>query len=364
MAFFEHPGSSRKHSAAHTTALIAAAIGVAFIAFAPQGANAQDKELVFGGFGGSFQKGLLKTVIKPFEKKFGVHVTYVTGTSNQLLAKVKAQRNRPEIDVIWANDTTHFEGKQQGLYAKLDTSKVTNLPQLYSFAKDPQDIGLVMGIQAIGLEYNTKVFKEKGWAPPTSWNDLWNPKYKGHVVVYNMPIGYANLMLGEIAKLKGGSSTNLEPGWKAFEALVPNALAFVSPPAQVDNLFSQGSAWIAFNGSARIENLKAAGGPVEIVYPKEGAVIYRQQFDIVKNAPHMTLAQEFVNYTISEAAQRRMAGALLLGPVNKNVKLSKEDAAKVPYGEKQVGSLSNIDSDPINKALPELVKRWMAMVAH
>ena len=29
-----------------------------------------------------------------------------------------------------------------------------------------------------GLMYNTKVFEEKGWTAPTSWNDLKDPKYK------------------------------------------------------------------------------------------------------------------------------------------------------------------------------------------
>ena len=31
--------------------------------------------------------------------------------------------------------------------------------------------------------YNTKYFKEKGWAAPTSWNDLKDPKYKKLLVI-------------------------------------------------------------------------------------------------------------------------------------------------------------------------------------
>ena len=123
---------------------------------------ADEKELVFAGFGGSLQKSLQATVIPAFEKKYGVKVVYVTGTSNQILAKVKAQKNSPQIDVIWANDTTHYQGKMEKLYAKLDPAKVPNLSQVYDFAKDRDGIGIVMGIQALGIEYNTQVFKEKG----------------------------------------------------------------------------------------------------------------------------------------------------------------------------------------------------------
>ncbi|MBN9598301.1 MAG: ABC transporter substrate-binding protein [Afipia sp.] len=323
---------------------------------------AEEKELVFAGFGGSLQKALQATVIPAFEKKYGVKVVYVTGTSNQILAKVKAQRSSPQIDVIWANDTTHYQGKAEKLYAKLDPAKVPNLAHLYDFAKDPDGIGVVMGIQALGLEYNTKLFKEKGWAAPTSWLDMWDPKFKGHVVFYNMPIGYTNLLFLKIAELNGGSIDNLEPGWAKMKEMIPQALAFVDPPAQVDALFGTGSAWIGFNGSARVHDFAGTGAPVALVLPKEGGILYPQQFDIVEGAPHPDLAQRFIDFTISPEAQKMIAESMLLGPVNKTVKLDEAAAAKVPYGEKNVAALLNLNIGPINQNLQALTARWTAMV--
>lgn len=325
-------------------------------------ARAAENELVFAGFGGSLQKALQSTVIPAFEKKHNVKVIYVTGTSNQILAKVKAQRERPQIDVIWANDTTHYQGKVEKLYAKLDPAKVPNLSHLYDFAKDPDGIGVVMGFQALGLEYNTKVFHEKGWAPPTSWMDLWDPKFKGHVVFYNMPIGYANLVLPKIAALNGGSVTNLEPGWKKMQEILPNVLAFVDPPAQVDALFGTGSAWIGFNGSARVKDFARTGAPVELAIPKEGGILYLQQFNVVEGAPHPDLAQKFIDFTLSPEAQRMIAESMLFGPVNKTVTLDEATAAKVPYGEKNVSALEHLDIGPVNDKLRELTARWTAMV--
>ncbi|MBX9709722.1 MAG: ABC transporter substrate-binding protein [Xanthobacteraceae bacterium] len=324
--------------------------------------SAEEKELVFAGFGGSLQRALQATVIPAFEKKYGVKVIYVTGTSNQILAKVKAQRTSPQIDVIWANDTTHYQGKAEQLYAKLDPAKVPNLSQVYDFAKDPDGYGIVMGIQALGIEYNTQVFKEKGWAPPTSWMDFWDAKYKGHVVFYNMPIGYTNLLFLKIAELNGGSIDNLEPAWTKVRELIPNALAFVDPPAQVDALFGTGSAWIGFNGSARVHDFAGTGAPVAMVLPKEGGILYPQQFDIVANAPHPDLAQRFIDFTISPESQKQIAESMLLGPVNKTVKLDDAAAAKVPYGEKNVSALLNLNIGPINKDLQNLTARWTSLI--
>lgn len=327
-----------------------------------QVAHANEKELVFSGFGGSLQKALQATVIPAFEKKYGVKVVYVTGTSNQILAKVRSQKAHPQIDVIWANDTTHYQGKAEKLFAKLDPSKIPNLASVYDFAKDPDGIGVVMGIQELGVQYNADIFKEKGWAPPTSWLDLWDAKYKGHVIAYNMPIGYTNLVLVQIAKIMGGGPKNLEPGWAKFKQLVPNVLAFVNPPAQVDAAFMNGSAWIGFNGNARVQDLADKGIPVKMITPKEGGILYPQQFDVVAGAPHMDLAQKFIDFTLSLESQQQIATGMLLGPVNKHVKLDPATAAKVPNGAEKVESLLRFDMDPVNSNLGSLSERWSKMI--
>jgi putative spermidine/putrescine transport system substrate-binding protein len=51
--------------------------------------------------------------------------------------------------------------------------------------KDDIAAGVTMGMT--GLAYNKKMFAEKGWAAPTSWMDLADPKYKGKVVFQSMP---------------------------------------------------------------------------------------------------------------------------------------------------------------------------------
>jgi putative spermidine/putrescine transport system substrate-binding protein len=144
--------------------------------------------------------------------------------------------------------------------------------------------------------------------------------------------------------------------------LIPNALAFVDPPAQVDALFGTGSAWVGFNGSARVHDFAGTGAPVAMVLPKEGGILYPQQFDIVADAPHPDLAQRFIDFAISAESQKQIAESMLLGPVNKTVKLDDAAAAKVPYGEKNVSALLNLNIGPINKDLQSLTARWTSLI--
>ena len=343
-------------------ALVAAtAIGVT-AGLSSVSATADETELVFGGFGGTFQKAMEATVIPMFEKKYGVKVVYVTGTSAQLNAKILANPKNPGIDVIWGTDASYYLGRAAGIFAKLDKAKIPNLADLYPFAVYPDGTGVMMGIQAFGIEYNTKVFAEKGWAPPTSWNDLWDPKYKGHVVAYNLPIGYASVFFSVVAQLTGSKPGNYEPAWAKIAALVPSVMTFVDPPAQVDALFATGGAWIAFNGSARIEELAARGVPVALANPKEGSALNPNQFIVVKNAPHPELAHKFINLALDVEAQEQIAKTMLLGPVNRKVELDAASAAKVPYGDR-VQKLWIIDQDPVNKDMKDLVQRWTTVVS-
>ena len=56
-----------------------------------------------------------------------------------------------------------------------------NLANLLPVAHIKDDLATGVTISVTGLAYNTKVYAEKGWAPPTSWLDLADPKLKGRV---------------------------------------------------------------------------------------------------------------------------------------------------------------------------------------
>ena len=331
--------------------IVLAAGGCGFV-----GASTGDDTLVFAGFGGSMETAMKEEVIPAFEKEHDIDVTYVVGTSDELMAKARAGSS--EIDVIWTNDSTHYDGKQEDLFAELDESKVENLEDAYDAAKDPDGIGVATGIQALGLMYNTDVFEKQGWQPPASWGALWDEKYAGHVVGYNFPIGYSNLLLVQAAKMNGGSPENLEPGWKAFERLAPKATAWVSPPAELQAMVADGTGWLAYNGSARAYAGMAAGEPVGFAYPREGAIAYPQFFDVLKTAPNPDLAQEFVDFALSPEAQAGMAEVAMMGPVNRTVELEDSVAETVPYGEEAIEDLQFLDTEQVNENLDEVTARW------
>lgn len=306
------------------------------------------KQLVIAAYGGSFEKGMKESIIPAFEKKYNAKVTYITGSSADSLAKLQAQKDKPQIDVAFLDDGPQAQAKAFGLLAPLDPSKVTNLSEIHDVAKDPENIGIGIGLVATGLAYNTKTFQENGWNPPSSWNDLANPEYKGKLVLPSIANTYGVHMLVMMAKANGGSEANIEPGFAKMKEVAQNVLTY-DKTADVSNYFLQGETVASAWGTGRVYTLKAKDFPIEFVYPKEGAVALVATGNVVKNAPNGDLAQDFVNFALSEEAQKTFAESVFFGPVNKNVKLEADIAEKVVYGEDQVKGLTRMDWKTINE---------------
>lgn len=342
-------------------AVIVAGAAVAAVAQGKAGPGSvppAQKEVIFYGFGGTHEKNMRTRVIPPFEKKYGVKVTYVTGTANSNFAKVRGHKDRPEGDVLWTNDVLHVVGKRLGLFEKIDAARMTNLAQLHDIAKDSDGVGVMQGFQAEGLQYNTKVFKEKGWPAPTSWYDLWKPELKGKIALYGASGAYMHYFIPFLAKLEGGNEKQVDAAFRKLKELAPAALTFVNAPAELDNLIKQGEVWLTFNGSSRVYELAATGFPTDFVYPKEGTILFGNWFEVLKGAPNAELAQEFVNYLISAEAQELFAKHVFFGPINKQTKLDPETAKKVPHTPEQLARLVKLDYVAMNEALPMWTDRF------
>lgn len=116
--------------------LVVAALAAAQAKSGPGSVPSSQKEVIFYGFGGTHEKNMRTRILPAFEQRYGVKVVYVTGTANSNFAKVRAQKDRPEGDVLWTNDVLHVVGKRLGLFEKIDAQRLTNAKDVLDIAKD------------------------------------------------------------------------------------------------------------------------------------------------------------------------------------------------------------------------------------
>ncbi|MXQ12237.1 ABC transporter substrate-binding protein [Microvirga makkahensis] len=318
-------------------------------------ASAQQKTLYVAGYGGSFEKTMRDEVIPDFEKKHNVKVEYVAGNSTDTLAKLQAQKGNQQIDVAIVDDGPMYQAIELGFCGKI---KELPAADLYEAARFKDDRAVAIGLVGTGLMYNKQYFEEKGWAAPTSWNDLKDPKYKGLIVIPPINNTYGLYTLLMFAKLNGGGEKNIEPGFEVMKKEVnPNVLAYEPSPGKMTELFQSGQAALAVWGTGRVQSFANTGFPVDFVYPKEGAVSLLASACPIEKADASALASEFVKAMLEPKIQLTLLKDYGYGPVNKNVEVPAELGKMAPVGER-AAKLYNPDWAAINPQREEWTKRW------
>lgn len=333
------------------------AVGLAAMLLATTSAVAQT-ELTVIVYGGSFEAGWKKAVIEPFEKANpGIKVKIATGLTQQTIAMMRAQKNDVKIDVIMMDEVGAAQGKAEGLYEPLVPAKVPNIEKLHAQFRVPGDTYTKFMYVAQALVYHKNLVKTK----PESWNAMWDPAYKGKIVVPDIATSHGSFFLLTASDMSGGNVKNTDPGFDLIKKLKPSILTFYSQHAQLAQLFTQGEVAMASWTSDRSQSMIDAGAPVAWTVPKEGAYIIDSTIGVAKGSKNTEAALKYVDFVLSEAAQAANAEHTYLAPVNKNVVLRPEIAAKLPIQE--LSRLKQTDWDYVTTVRPKWTEKWTREIA-
>lgn len=321
-------------------------------------AGAQTKTLYIGMNGGTMEKAYTQYVFPAFEKLYGAKVVVVPGTSSDILAKAQANKDRPQMHVMFLDDGIMVRAIGMGLCQKQRPNP--SLAEIYPAARFKDDMASGVSLGMTGLAYNAKMFKEKGWAAPTSWMDLADPKYKGKVVFQSMSsssFGLHGFLM--FNRIQGGNDKNVEPGFKAWPTTVgPNVLEYIPSSAKLSEMVQTGEAAIFPLTPTAVAALKTKGIPVEYAPPKEGAVVLMVGQCVIANNSEPELSQKLAEFLLSPLAQANVLQYGAQIPTNPK-------APAVGDGVKQVADINQwmktavtIDWDSINANRPAWNARW------
>jgi hypothetical protein len=165
------------------TAAVAGGAALTFPNVITSAKAAGKNELVFVGFGGSYQDGQTKALFEPFEKETGIKVVQTTGVD---LAKLRAQQqsNNVEWDLISIPDRLRYTAVRDGLLQPLNYSAIPNAKDVQKNLVTEYAVGCVT-IPML-LTYSTKAYP--GGKAPQNWHDFWDPtKFPGPRGYYNAP---------------------------------------------------------------------------------------------------------------------------------------------------------------------------------
>lgn len=336
--------------------LYSASVATMILAGLPAAGLAQ--ELVVGSFGGSFADNVKACHVAAFEKATGAKVSLKLGNSSQFAAAIRAAGGKPDMDVVFIDNSLASQTHGEKLNEIIDPKKLKSAGEIIDTAWGKDNSYVVAMVSATALVYNPKLVK----APPTSWLDLFDPVYAGKYSIGDISGTSGLHFLLALNKIKGGTLENIDPGIEAIKPLAKGSTTLYTQADQLLALFERNEIAIAPWYPDRAGVAIDKGMSLAVAYPKEGAVGILPVVMIPKGTAQSELAHKFIDQVLSAEGQGCFSEKAYIGAVNTKVKLSEKVQKLVPNGE-SLQKAWFVDPTVIAANVANWTRRWQREVA-
>lgn len=237
-----------------------------------------------------------------FEKKTGVKVNLFEGTTGEILARLEAEKDNPVADVVvlasWSDGLSMKESGQIESYPE-----AAKADKLYDGWVDDDKMLFGTSASALGVIYNTTLVDTLD----ADWKDLADAQYKDMIAIPDPEKS------GSCKDFLAGYMNATGDDWSAWEGMAKNGLMVAGAnKAALESVTTGEKAILVAGVDYNAYASKDAGEPIDIYYPKSGTVINPRPAMIMKSSKNQENAKAFIDYLMSDEAQKMVADAYLL----------------------------------------------------
>lgn len=286
------------------------------VAFSAMSVQAAEKLYVY-----NWTEYVPSSLLEKFTKETGIEVIYSTFESNEEMYSKLKLTDGAGYDLVFPS--SYYVGKmaKEEMLAEIDKSQLTQFENvskaLMGKPFDPENkfsLPYVYGLTGIGVN-SAEIDPNQ----LTSWADLWKPEFKGKVLLMNDA-----REVFHIAHLLNGTSPNSEDeaeikaAYERLTQLVPNVLVFNSDSPEMPYLQGEVAVGMQWTGSAH--RAKSENPDLKFIFPKEGAVIWMDNYAIPKNAKNKAAAHKFIDFLLRPESAKEVIETMGFSMPNENVK--------------------------------------------
>lgn len=266
-------------------------------------------------FGGASQKAQDKAYYQPFAAASGVKV--VAGEYNGEQAKIKAMVEAKNVtwDVVEVESPELVRGCEEGMYEKLDYTKIG--PKTDFVPESVTDCGIGTFVWSTVLAYNADKLKQG----PTSWADFWDVKKfpgkrslrKGAKYTMEFALLADGVKPAEVYKVLA-TKEGVTRAFAKLDQLKPH-IQWWEAGAQPPQLLAAGDVVMSSAYNGRIAAAQKEGKNLKIVW--KGSIYDFDYWAIPKGSPQLENAYKFIQFASRPETQRVYSGEIPYGPTHK-----------------------------------------------
>lgn len=240
-----------------------------------------------------------------FTEQTGIAINRIEGNADELIARMQAEGRNSPADVVITVDTSRlYRAKQAGILQSIDSPVLEARVPAYLQDADNQWFGFSQRARVIFYDKDTVS------APPLTYADLADPKYKGLVCIRSSSNTYNQTLLASIITHDGAEAA------KTWAAGVVDNMARDPQGGDTDQLrgIVSGECGIAVSNTyyfaralrTEVEGLSAEIDGIGWVFPNQngtGAHMNLSGAGVAAHAPNRENAIKFLEYLASDQAQ-------------------------------------------------------------
>ena len=277
--------------------------------------GAAHADLTVISFGGANQQAQQAAYYAPFSAASGINI--IAGEYNGEQAKIKAMVETKNVtwDVVEVESPELARGCEEGLYEKLDYSKIGNKADF--IGKAVGECGIGTFVWSTVLAYNADKLKQA----PTSWADFWDvkriPGKRGMRKGAKFTLEFALLADGvKPADVYTVLATpaGVDRAFKKLDEIKPH-IQWWEAGAQPPQMLASGDMVMSSAYNGRIAAAQAEGKNLKIVW--NGGVYDVDSWAIPTGSPRIKEAYDFIRFASQAKPQSQYAALIPYGPTHK-----------------------------------------------
>lgn len=227
-----------------------------------------------------------------------IEIAWVRDSTGVITARLIAERQNPRADAIWGLSVfslLQMEGLDM-LEPYTPQGAAALRPNFRSDRNPMTWTGMDAFVSAIC--FNTVVAQQRNLPRPSTWADLLNPAFRGHVVMPNPNSSGTGFLT--VAGWMG--SMGEAQAWEFMTRLHENIQVYTHSGSAPCNNAARGEYGLGISLDMRAVTLKNQGAPIEIIVPTDGVGFDMEGTAILRGTRNPDAARRLADWAVSRAA--------------------------------------------------------------
>ncbi len=244
---------------------------------------------------------------------------FVMQGSGELTARIEAERDLPQGDVMYGGSFSIYSGlEQKGLLQPYLSPLRSECLKPYS---GDSDLYTAIQLNVNTIIVNNAMVKNLG-ITVDGWESLLNEKLKGSIS-YVDPSASSSAreqVINMLCALAARDGDTMDDHWDFIKAFYKNLDGkMYSSSSKVPQGVATGEYTVGITNEELVLQLMLDGVDVSPVYAKEGITLRNSFIGIIANCQHLEAAKAFIDFAISKEVQQACADELLMRSVRPDV---------------------------------------------